>query len=85
MQPRRKCGGTTIDRALHELMTLKYGTAFSAKDRMEINHGSQFMKEFESIKRRFTGKKPEYKLTLIMDLENAQGYDRKSGKITLTR
>ena len=39
-----KCGGTTIDRALHQLMTYKYGEAFSGKDITEISHGSQFMK-----------------------------------------
>ncbi|KKZ64310.1 hypothetical protein EMCG_09694 [[Emmonsia] crescens] len=72
-----KCGATTIDRELHKLMESKYGTAFSSLQVKETGHGSQFMELFESVKRWFKGHgegyDKEYKIPLLMDIEDGAG------------
>lgn len=79
------CGGTTVDRGLHELLTKKYGQDFSGKPMKEISQGSKFMKEFENIKICFDGEPGDHTLPLRMNRETGDGYDADSGEITLTR
>jgi hypothetical protein len=49
-----KCGGTSIDRALHTLMEERYGEAFSSLPYAKIGPGSSFIETFEKWKRIFT-------------------------------
>ena len=79
------CGGTTIDRELHTLMNLRYGKAFTGKPPQDISHGSNFMTNFESIKRGFDGNGKERKLHLMMDHDDTQTYVKGLQEITLTR
>ncbi|KAK5276958.1 hypothetical protein LTR40_010978 [Exophiala xenobiotica] len=50
-----KCGATSVDRALHELLQERFGTAFSNLPLAKIGAGSVLMNAFEAIKRDFTG------------------------------
>lgn len=50
-----KCGGSSCDRALHELMMKRYGEAFSSLATSKTGPGSRFMEIWESIKRDFDG------------------------------
>ncbi|OJD15098.1 hypothetical protein AJ78_04615 [Emergomyces pasteurianus Ep9510] len=83
------CGATTIDRELHRLMESKYGNAFSSLQVKETGHGGKFMTKFESVKRRFKGHgiayDKEYKLPLLMDVEDGTGYEGGLGEVTITR
>ncbi|EEP82793.1 predicted protein [Uncinocarpus reesii 1704] len=79
------CGGTSIDREFHRLMESKYGSVFSGKSAKDISQGSQFMKEFENIKRAFDGEQREYTVCLALDRESGKGYDAELGQISLTR
>ncbi|KAK2776029.1 hypothetical protein FQN53_002888 [Emmonsiellopsis sp. PD_33] len=75
-----KCGATTIDRELHRVMESRYGAAFSGKPREEISQGSEFMNKFEELKKSFEGCKPgmkkEHSLTLLMDVEGDETYEK---------
>ncbi|KAK2801368.1 hypothetical protein FQN50_007753 [Emmonsiellopsis sp. PD_5] len=74
-----KCGATTIDRELHQLMESRYGAAFSGKPREEISQGSEFMNKFEVLKKTFKGCKPgkkEYHLPLLMDVDGDETYEK---------
>lgn len=79
------CGGTTIDRELHDLLGRKYGKHFAAKSIREISQGSEFMREFEDIKSRFDGSSGNQTLSLWMDRESGNGYDADLGVITITK
>lgn len=86
-----KCGGTYIDRNLRELMTKRYGKAFSSLPPDRIGPGSRFMVAFESRKQQFscTNTRKKCKLPIVMpDLEKrsstAAGYDKKYKDVTLT-
>lgn len=86
-----KCGGTYIDRNLHELMTKRFGQAFSSLPPDRIGPGSRFMLAFESRKQQFSlaNTRKTYKLPLMMpDLEETPhivtGYDRKYKDVILT-
>ncbi|KLJ07402.1 hypothetical protein EMPG_17132 [Blastomyces silverae] len=73
-----KCGATMIDRELHRLMGEKYGSAFSSLPAKEIGHGSDFMKDIETMKRNFTGHGDEHikehLIRLVMDINDGAGY-----------
>ncbi|KAK2788107.1 hypothetical protein FQN52_006944 [Onygenales sp. PD_12] len=75
-----KCGATTIDRELHQVMESRYGAAFSGKPREEISQGSEFMNKFEVLKKTFKGSKPgkykEYHLPLLMDVDGDETYEK---------
>lgn len=86
-----KCGGTSIDRALHNLMTNRYGEHFSSQPSTKIGPGSKFMEDFETIKRDFTGKDSNqiFEIHLKMRELNKKGqhvkqYDFEEDEVTLT-
>jgi hypothetical protein len=87
-----KCGATSIDRALHSLMTQRYGDAFSSLPIQKIGPASKFMEDFETIKRDFGGRDPTqtFEIHLKMrDLDKKDRsvvqYDFEEDEITLTR
>jgi hypothetical protein len=78
-----KCGSTTIDRNFHSLMGYRFGDAFKKKTPKEIGHGSQFMRDFEYLKRSFDGCVTEdLRVRLAMEHPDCDHY--KFGEISLT-
>lgn len=53
-----KFGATKIDRNLHELMSVRWGKAFTDLPSELTGPGSRFMEDFERIKMSFDGSKP---------------------------
>lgn len=53
-----KCGSTFVDRNFHQLMTERFGTAFTSLGSHMIGPGSRFMNEFENVKCDFNTTKP---------------------------
>jgi hypothetical protein len=83
-----KCGGTSCDRALHHLMSNKYGAAFKNLPATNIGSGSRFMEMWESNKRDFDGQdmEAEFVLELKMPLKGedaAVDYDFETDEITI--
>jgi hypothetical protein len=84
-----KCGGSSCDRALHELMMKKYGEAFSSLATSKTGPGSRFMEIWESIKRDFDGDDmdAEFELHLKMfsgNPDHVTGYDFETDEVTIT-
>ncbi|KAF1995081.1 hsp70-like protein [Amniculicola lignicola CBS 123094] len=84
-----KCGGTFIDRNLYQLLTQRYGTAFTSLPPEHTGPGSRFMQAFESKKRAFSGiqvGRRGHKLPLNMPdaLASASGYDKRWNDIVLS-
>lgn len=87
-----KCGGTFIDRNLHQLMTKRFGKAFSELPSDRIGPGSRFMVAFESKKQQFSASntRKSYKLPLIMpelDISSGhiEGYDENYNEVILSK
>ena len=83
-----KCGGTSCDRALHQLMSNKYGAAFKNLPATKTGPGSRFMEMWESIKRDFDGQdmEAEFALELKIPLEDkgaAVDYDFETDEVTI--
>ena len=87
-----KCGGTSVDRALHALLQQRYGTVFTDLPSTKIGIGSKFMEEFETIKRDYTGEDPEEEHDLRLKLKGLDpddkgvklGYDFDSDEIKIS-
>jgi hypothetical protein len=87
-----KCGATSIDRALHSLMTQRYGESFSSLPIQKIGPGSKFMEDFETIKRDFDGKNSSQTFAIHLKMRDLNKnersvvqYDFEEDEITLTR
>ena len=83
-----KCGGTSCDRALHQLMATKYGAAFESLPATKTGPGSRFMEMWESIKRDFDGEDMEAELVLelkmpLKDQGASVDYDFETDEITI--
>lgn len=50
-----KCGSTSIDRRMHNLLSRRFGAAFASLPPEKTGVGSKFMKDFESEKLKFDG------------------------------
>jgi hypothetical protein len=86
-----KFGATYVDRNLHAMLAERYGKSFLSLPITKRGPGGKFMKEFESIKKDFSGKTTNsHTLTLIMkDIEegdpNCIQYDPDECQLTLTQ
>ncbi|RPA83095.1 hsp70-like protein [Ascobolus immersus RN42] len=83
-----KCGSTYVDRNFHDLMRKRFGENFTNLPAKKIAPRSEFMRQFESIKRDFRGpgnRTRPYTLTLIMrDVEDSDFYDEDDSQVKLT-
>jgi hypothetical protein len=85
-----KCGGTYIDRNLHELLTKRFGKAFTDLAPEMIGAGSRFMSYFEGHKKDFSrarrSNRRPIRIPLNMpNVDRAQkGYDRRTGDVLLS-
>ncbi|KAF7507831.1 hypothetical protein GJ744_009995 [Endocarpon pusillum] len=50
----RKCGATLIDQNFHNLMSNRFGTAFTKRPMEKTGPGSKFMEDFQRIKHNFS-------------------------------
>jgi hypothetical protein len=82
-----KCGSTYVDRNFHELMKKRFGESFTMLPPKRIAPRSEFMRQFESIKRDFRGtghRDHPYTLTLFMNVEESEYYDEDDAQVKLT-
>ena len=90
-QPGGKCGATYVDRNLHDLLTRRYGDAFSSLPISKRGPGSRFMDEFEGAKKDFGSAGPRTtSLRLIMkNIKkgdwNCVQYDPEDGEVEITQ
>nr|OQO22529.1 hypothetical protein B0A51_09680 [Rachicladosporium sp. CCFEE 5018] len=83
-----KCGSTSIDRAFHELMSERFGSAWGQIEERRKGPGSKFMDQWERVKRSFgdTGDERNSELQLIIrDAPESQYYDEEEGMVKLTK
>ncbi|KAK1465439.1 hypothetical protein CCUS01_07556 [Colletotrichum cuscutae] len=88
-----KCGGTFVDRNLHELLAKRFGKAFTSLPITKTGPGSEFADEFEDKKKDFSvqsASKRPMRLSLRMEglgrmSRLADYYDQGQSKVLLTR
>ncbi|KAK1674777.1 hypothetical protein BDP55DRAFT_694516 [Colletotrichum godetiae] len=88
-----KCGGTYVDRNLHELLAKQFGTAFTCLPYTQTGPGSEFADQFEDKKKEFsvqTASRRPMRLSLRMEglagmPRLADYYDQGLSKVLLTR
>ena len=73
------CGSTLIDRNFHDWMIKKFGTQYTNVKLEKRNFSSAFFREFEEVKKSFTG--PNYKrrmdiYPINMNVSTAENYDQ---------
>jgi hypothetical protein len=82
-----KCGSTYIDRNFHELMTDRFGKAYTSISESDRGPGSRFMDTFESAKKDF-GSTPydgEGQVYLKMEVADSEYYDSDERRVLLSR
>jgi hypothetical protein len=83
-----KCGSTYIDRNLHALLSERFGTAFDEVPAALKGPGSEFMRNFEGVKRDFgfNNSQDDVELrSLKLDLfdQDEDSYDEQERVVTL--
>jgi hypothetical protein len=81
-----KCGSTYIDRNFHELMTDRFGEAYTSVSEANRGPGSTFMGDFEIAKKDFGSGHDEHTISLRMDdAPDSEYYDSDERRVILTR
>ena len=76
-----------IDRNFHELMTDRFGEAYTSISETHRGPGSKFMADFESVKKDFGagGNDCEDRIGLKMDAPDSEYYDSAQRDVILSR
>jgi hypothetical protein len=85
-----KCGATYIDRNLYSLLSTRFGAHFESLSDREKGPGSEFMRNFESVKRSFglrndQSEREVHGLRMPLASSDFWDSDEKDGQIDLVR
>ena len=87
--PGGKCGATSIDRSLHELMSSRFGAAWDDVEFRRKGPGSNFMNKWEYVKRQFGDQGDERVQEIgpvrLRGVPDSQYYDEDEGMVRLCK